>query len=154
MIITPFKYVKRLHESETKKKSYLFLVMLVFFILSLGYFTYRRYTHEEWLQVFVIGGTVLVFSLIAIDKIKQLNSKFIFRNTVKTIDFFYSENEDKGNTNIYFIVYFESNGKKEHSIIMLPTSMSYKSKECEELIEIMKCMGPVVFIEKNRLQGF
>lgn len=153
IIITPFKYVKRMHESETKKKSFLFLAMLIFFILSLGYFTYRRYTHEEWLQVFVIGGTVLVFSLIAIDKIKQLNSKFIFRNTVKTIDFFYSEG-DEDKINNYFIVYFESNGKKEHSIIMLPTTVGYKSKECEELIGIMEYMGPVVLIEKNRLQDF
>lgn len=90
----------------------------------------------------------------SIDKIKQLNSKFIFRNTIKTIEFFYSEIEDKGNTNNYFIVYYEFNEKKEHSIIMLPTSISYKSKECEELIEIMKTIDPVVFIEKNRLQGF
>lgn len=151
IIITPFKYVERMHESETKKKSYLFLGMLIFFILTLGYFTYRRYIHEEWLQVFVIGGTVFLFILKAIVKIKQLNSKYIFRNTIKTIDFFYSEGEDKNN---YFIVYFESNGIKEHSIIMLPTSIPYKSKECDELVEIVKNVGPVVVIEKSRLQEF
>lgn len=144
IILTPFKFIQYSSVRLKKDKRHLFLASYIFFILLLGYFTFHRYVREEWLQVFVIGGFVLLLILKTFELIKIVTAKIIDKNAIKEINFFPAENK---NSITWYKIYFKKNEQIKSSFFTLPNSTAGSTLETESSARIMINNG---FLKTNK----